>query len=390
MEELTGKRLNHNNKQNTEALSEFFVCSIEQVAALHPKARFVFYGRPEPAAFSAMPHRLPYNISPALFDTCNDKERFRRIVRENGLSTLPDKILPGDALPMMVASACFSGARQLVAQDRVGFGGHQTFLLPRGAHQLDPQAHYLVSPFLEQSVPVNIHISVFAKGDALVFPGSVQLVEEVDGRLLYMGGDYGLYQGLTAAEREGCRQMALRCGAILQNLGYRGVAGIDLLLNAGGDPIFLELNPRFQSSTAALNHALARSGRPMVLDAHLEAFRTDRCQFSSDVPPVNESFFAPLLFGDEAVLDLPDGDMSYDVDDARSSAFSPCGMAAHVFGPTAYPLTERESGSTLARIHFPDSIAAIDTGRRVRVQPAIQGFGRHKTEFANLRRDQVS
>lgn len=390
LEETTATRINHNNKANSQVLADFFVHSVQQVASEDPGTYFVFYGRVENPIFATMPDRVPYNISPGLFDTCNDKEQFRRIVRNAGLQTLTDKVLPGSAVAAVDASTFFPATRRVVAQDRVGFGGHQTYVLPQGTHWLRPEADYLVSPFLEGSIPVNMHFAVFAQDEALVFPGSVQLVEEIDGRLLYLGGDYGLYQRLSAAEQESCRQIALQCARILQGLGYRGIAGIDVLLAADGTSYFLELNPRFQSSTPTLNRALADASAPLAIDAHLAAFRQHRNPFQSPLPDVAASFFAPLVFAGQTDAELPDGPLVYDVDDARTSTFSPQGVTAHVFGAPPYPLKEKEEGSTLARVHFPSSIAAIDCSRQVQVQPAIRAIGRSTSEFTGLRRDQVS
>lgn len=54
----------------------------------------------------------------------------------------------------------------------------------------------LISPYIENSVPINIHLLI-GQNDVLVFPGSIQITQKINNKILYLGADYIAYSKIS-------------------------------------------------------------------------------------------------------------------------------------------------------------------------------------------------
>ena len=63
--------------------------------------------------------------------------------------------------------------------------------------------------------------------------------------------------------------------------GYKGVCGVDYIID-GNDVLFLEINPRFQSSSSILNLALRENNLPTLQEMSLNCFQYDMAQLPSE------------------------------------------------------------------------------------------------------------
>ena len=69
------------------------------------------------------------------------------------------------------------------------------------------------------------------------------------------------------------RALAHRVGEVLQQRGFAGAFGIDVMLpTRGGVPVLIEINPRWTASLALQVELQRAQGMPTLLDAHLAAF----------------------------------------------------------------------------------------------------------------------
>lgn len=171
---------------------------------------------------------------------------------------------------------------RFVVQAPVASGGSGTFVMSsrnelRIAERLsgDHAQKYLCSVYQERNISANIHAIIFEK-DILFTPCSIQLMHEDSDRLMYRGADFVAFRNLSSPVFgiggeayqnivETYRDYAKVVCKKLQEMGYRGVCGIDALLyrnNAKSryNVALLELNNRFQSSTGLLNRALRDCG----------------------------------------------------------------------------------------------------------------------------------
>jgi biotin carboxylase len=54
----------------------------------------------------------------------------------------------------------------------------------------------------------------------------------------------------------------------IKTTGYRGIIGIDYLYKSNGDIIFMEINPRFQSSSFLINMYLEKYYNTNLVEYH--------------------------------------------------------------------------------------------------------------------------
>jgi predicted ATP-grasp superfamily ATP-dependent carboligase len=139
--------------------------------------------------------------------------------------------------------------KKLVFQKEIANGGSGTFLIGEDnigyiLEKRDDDSYFTVTKYLEKSIPVNIHLIIFEK-EILVFPASVQINEPENHCLLYKGGDYIAFGELSGKIKSQVYETAKEFGGMLQKEGFRGICGVDALINR--DNIFLlEVNPRLR------------------------------------------------------------------------------------------------------------------------------------------------
>lgn len=127
---------------------------------------------------------------------------------------------------------------------------------------------YILSPYLEHAVPINVHMVIFDQ-DCVVFPPSYQLVSHQGSAFSYIGGDF--HTGLSERQYTLIMRSAESLGEKMRLSGYRGVCGIDFMLTEKA-LYFLEVNVRFQASTFLANKLLWKEGRPSLHQLNQMAF----------------------------------------------------------------------------------------------------------------------
>ena len=83
-------------------------------------------------------------------------------------------------------------------------------------------------------------------------------------------GSCGNDFGAPVPSPEAVDQVARRAGEWLQALGHRGIFGVDLVVDPGGRPWCIEVNPRLVASVPLWS--LSSTGRASLLGLHLAAF----------------------------------------------------------------------------------------------------------------------
>ena len=209
----------------------------------------------------------------SLLKLLNSKSEMRRIA-DKYIPIVPFQKIDS---PRQLQSA-IRGLRegtQYILQENDASGGNGTHIIDQDnfnhfLNTFDPEKAFFVSPYMKQSISVNIHC-ILSGTETIILPGSVQLVKEIDHRIIYMGADFISYQALSHHDRQAVKTCGEHFCMILRGMGYRGILGIDFLL-VEGQPHFLEVNARCQASTVLLNRALADRGLPSMQELHLAAF----------------------------------------------------------------------------------------------------------------------
>jgi len=129
------------------------------------------------------------------------------------------------------------------------------------------------APYLHPNIPLNVGACVFADGTTTIHGASVQLIgiPECTTRAFgYCGNDFGAIRQLSTGEIEELNVIVYRVGAWLASRGYVGAFGVDALAHEGSI-VLMEVNPRFQGSSA-LSAALAYdAGVPDLFLEHMAA-----------------------------------------------------------------------------------------------------------------------
>jgi len=203
----------------------------------------------------------------------NDKIQFREWVK-NYVHTLNSTVLKASECNYYNLLKKYK-TDTFVIQANIASGGCGTFILDRESYDsvdklIEPEQNYLVSSYVFNNIPVNIHLIIY-KQKVVLSPASIQIMNRSNNKLLYRGADFISYLDIDEVGRKDFEYGAYEIGKELQKLGYRGVCGIDALITEN-KAYFLEVNNRFQASTPLINKAFMKAGLPSLHSMNLEAF----------------------------------------------------------------------------------------------------------------------
>lgn len=169
-----------------------------------------------------------------------------------------------------------------ILQKVISSGGYETRKMSsdeciKYVAENSPEEEYILSPYLTNAVPINVHMVIFDE-DCIVFPPSLQILQESHRHFIYIGADFHTnFASNIYNEIINSSQKIANC---MRNMGYRGVCGIDYMLTQK-KLLFLEVNARFQSSTFLLNRLLLEKQMPSVHKLNIMAFEHQKCPLDS-------------------------------------------------------------------------------------------------------------
>lgn len=288
MEKERGRRIDHNG--GCEGFNDFFIAKMREITDHVPDVQFVMYDALDYSGFPAeLQDRFTAHNDYDFLEKLNHKlytrERFSSLVKtpDYRIITLRDYLNKGGA-------DYFPGHRSFVLQRDFSCGGSGTFLVQSGdaetealcrAAGVDHSERMLLSPFLENNISINIHCVIYEE-ETLLFAPSLQLVDQRHNRLEYMGSDFSAALSLNTVQLDNIRKTAYIVCEDLRTSGYRGVCGIDMIL-VGDVCYFMEVNARFQASSALLNRNLVKNRLPVLPEYNEDAFSNKRPSLAS--PP---------------------------------------------------------------------------------------------------------
>lgn len=273
-----GKHINNNiiSKELLDAISR----NIEQVIADDANAEFLFY---DPSwahlnGLSEYQERFLCVNDAQLYENLNNKVYFRSLI-EGTVAVLDSALLyPSECSVAELRARFDCPDGKFVIQEAVSMGGEGTFCVDENnidevVAQLRPTEKYIVTVYRQANIPVNANVLI-ADDDIMILPASVQLIKNEENRLMYRGADFTAYTMIPEEQRRAFEESVYHAAEKVRGLGYRGVCGIDGIL-CGSCAYILELNPRFQSSTALVNKALSENGLPSVQQMNINIFKHD-------------------------------------------------------------------------------------------------------------------
>ncbi len=194
-----------------------------------------------------------------LLDFINNKLSAKEWFVQNSIPVVPFSTFMGKDLLYSKLCAHFQGYTTFVIQTAHGGGGIGTFYaeakhFPEILDYVEPMQRYIVSPYIS-GVSVNIHIFISEK-QTVLSPASVQIIELKQQQLCYRGGDFCAFQKMQNSVKKKIRQFSTKIADMLRKKGYRGIAGIDFIIDSDEQVYCCEINPRFQASTFILDRYL--------------------------------------------------------------------------------------------------------------------------------------
>ena len=289
-------RINHNNI--TEEQTKFMNSMELELLNKYDDVKFMSYNPYllGDCDLKVRENTICYNDSRTL-EFFNSKINFRNM-SEKICSTLNSKKIKGEQCSLKLFQQLFPNYDRFIVQADVASGGYGTLIIDKDSEGyvlslLQKNDTYLISPYYEENIPVNIHAIIY-KNDILIFPASIQVMVEDKSRLLYRGADYIAYTtSVNISLQNVFKEYTLKLCKEIQKTGYLGVLGIDAMI-VDGEIYMLEMNNRFQASTIAINKSLSELNLKTIPELNCEAFEKYKASISQkdlDSLKVNYSCF---------------------------------------------------------------------------------------------------
>lgn len=276
LNKITGKRYNHNDEKNFDFLDDFFISNIKNLHKQNKNLKFVYYNKHRVIFLPKSVQKLIAHQPPTkILNFWDNKFESRKFVGEF-LPVLEYYFKKGKTISYNSCQKLFRNAKRFVVQAKHSIGGAQTFLLTKNNEQkviasLDPKTTYAISEYKENNIAINVHF-VIAKNSICILPASMQLIETQNDTMEYIGCDFSIFsQVLSEKTQKKVVRFTTLLAKKMMEQGYLGVAGVDFIV-CDDEVYFMEVNPRFQSSTNVLNLALKENNLPSVNELDAMAF----------------------------------------------------------------------------------------------------------------------
>lgn len=353
-------RVNHN--VSTQDQSDFIIEEMNRKIEEDPTIRFMSYD-PNLAydcGDNIIGRTVCLNPKP-LMDKLNHKILFRQWAAPF-CSVFYSELLLGSECTYQRLTKYFGVRDAFVIQANLSSGGEGTIILTADnegsvTRLIRSEEHYLVSPYEQNNIPVNVHIIIYSH-DVLIMPVSIQVVQKRGHKVLYHGADFVAVDQIQPEALTDFHSAVLTICQMLQAEGYRGVAGIDGMI-IDKQAYILEINNRFQGSTPLLNMALHNAGLPSMQELNFEAFTASRS--SVRIPNLKVPYSCYTYMADEQgncpLGHLRDFERNLDVVSVRSDGLR-----------YDWPIAPMAS---LERVVFSTNIVSVTSEGAVRIHPNI-------------------
>lgn len=187
-------------------------------------------------------------------DWLNNKSIVREWIR-NQIKTPESIVLSESEINLDYLKSIFWGYHKFVLQEMISSGGTGTYLFTDNKKcNLRKASLYLVSPYYEHSISVNVTL-IIGSDDIIIFPPSIQYIQEKNSNLVYMGSDFISINDIAKEILEEIKKSAIKISHLLNQIEFKGICGIDFLVY-NDNIYFLEINPRFQGSSFLIEKAI--------------------------------------------------------------------------------------------------------------------------------------
>lgn len=224
----------------------------------------------------------------SLIDRLNDKKYTRDLLK--GKVPIIDMKWINKQIEFNDAKKIFN-SKKMVIQGKVGAGGNNTFYIDSEEKFLKYSSmcnnEYYLSKYIEH-LPINITI-IIGKNNDVILPSSVQLIKLEEDKFKYVGADFIYSQKFNAKISEQIKKYSLIIINELKKQNYKGILGIDFIVDNKDNVYFMEINPRFQSSSFIISKYLAKYCSTSIAELHYLAI-TDSYIGNTYLDKIDNSF----------------------------------------------------------------------------------------------------
>ena len=250
--------IRHNQNINHREIFPFYLNKVQQLS--NENAELYFYNQRTAYNYDeTIRQKCKCVNSKELLDFINNKLSVKEWFIQNEIPVIPFATFMGKELLYSKLSSHFEGHTAFVIQSAHGGGGIGTFYT-ESTHfseildKVEALQRYIVSPYIS-GVSANTHIFISEK-QTVLSPASIQIIESKQQQLCYRGGDFCAFQKMPVSVKEKIKHLSIKIADMLCKKGYRGIAGIDFIVDSNEHVYCCEINPRFQASTLILDRYL--------------------------------------------------------------------------------------------------------------------------------------
>lgn len=182
-------------------------------------------------------------------------------------------------------------SKKIVIQGKTVAGGNNTYYVDNfekfNKYKEECDNKYFLSKYIKH-LPVNITL-VIGKYETISLPLSVQLIKLTDDRFKYVGADFIYSQTLNNTVTAKIRDYTSKIIKKLKEIDYKGIVGVDYVIDSNDNVYFMELNPRFQASSFIINKYLEKYCSTCLAELHYLAI-TDKCIGNNYLDKIDKSF----------------------------------------------------------------------------------------------------
>jgi len=255
------------DNNSSKAITNFLLDAINLELEQGPIKLFFYSNNIAERVISKAPHLKEYTINKY------DSEFIKTIENKTYANLWASNIMPIINFTELFGNECnyeqisqkFNDNDKFIIQENHSSGGTGTYLLTKEnaakiSQNLSKHKCYKISPYYEKSFSINMHI-IITDDYVSVLPPSIQIIENINDRLLYKGADFIAYKKIPYEQQQNILKYAKKIGEALKHTGYIGICGLDLLISEN-NIYFMEINPRFQASSILINRALKDNNLP--------------------------------------------------------------------------------------------------------------------------------
>ena len=288
---------------------------------------------------------------------------------------LPTIILSGNNCDYINLCNMFPSETMFTIQGCTGSGGVDTYIMSENNYIeiksfLYSDSIYLISPYKQKSFSTNIHI-IFTENGYYITPGSIQIVEKSQNRMIYRGCDFVEYKNIPQNILNKIYTCTTTIAEKIKDFSYKGILGIDYLISEN-DVYFLEINPRFQSSTRMLNLALTDRGYPSIQEILLDIFYNNKINDLTFLSDLNINYSNYII----------DYDENYDYKKYYQIAASSTEVYEIVLDGYSNDI-ECQTGASIFSITFKQNIVSINPNSQINIYDNIKPFIKKEVNLCN-------